>query len=415
MNRILKGAVLALAAFAFSFILVEGDAQATSAFARKYGLACNTCHTVAFPRLNYYGEQFMRNGFQVPGSQDGSTTGKNKIADDLTLAQKLGNIVGVRGKIRVYEKQDQNSVGEPIGSTLGSTIFGAFFASGTIAKDIPVWMEFETNTATGETELHNFFVGWTNVGGSSLVNFRVGGFTPTEWTSFSDQKRSLDAPVSHPGAFRPFKFSKNQVNPYNLRTHTGIEYYGYTGPAFWAIGVNDKMGGNYDASSSTDSNKDVYLVLRGEMPSGPAEGSSVSLLAYRANNGAEKDGSANGEFTVYDLSANLRMGPLDFMAAYVWDSDRNTAAGTDDDKGFVAEADYKIMPGLMGILRYDSFDDGAVTSGDSTTSTWTPALVYAPRENLKLTASYTIDTSDDTKGDFGEQNNIFDVELQFMF
>jgi len=415
MNRILKGAVLALAAFAFSFILVEGDAQATSAFARKYGLACNTCHTVAFPRLNYYGEQFMRNGFQVPGSQDGSTTGKNKIADDLTLAQKLGNIVGVRGKIRVYEKQDQNSVGEPIGSTLGSTIFGAIFASGTIAQNIPVWMEMETNTQTGETELHNYFVGWTNVGGSSLVNFRVGGFTPTEWTSFSDQKRSLDAPVSHPGAFRPTKFSKNQVNPYNLRTHTGIEYYGYTGPAFWAIGVNDKMGGNYDASSSTDSNKDVYLVLRGEMPSGPAEGSSVSLLAYRANNGAEKDGSANGEFTVYDLSANLRMGPLDFMAAYVWDSDRNTAAGTDDDKGFVAEADYKIMPGLMGILRYDSFDDGAVTSGDSTTSTWTPALVYAPRENLKLTASYTIDTSDDTKGDFGEQNNIFDVELQFMF
>lgn len=434
MRRFMGGLFVALIVFAVSFVMLSGDAWATSAFARKYGLACTTCHTVAFPRLNYYGEKFMRNGFQTPGSQDGSTTGKAAISDDLTLADKLGNIMGVRGKIRILGKQDQDLAGDSIPSTVGSTLFGAIFASGTIAENIPVWMEMETNTDTSETELHNYFVGWTNIGGTTLANVRVGGFTPTEWTSFSDQKRSFDGPVSHPGAFRPSDFGKSGVDPYNLRTHTGIEYYGYTGPAFWALGVNDQMGGNYDASSSTDSNKDWYLVLRGEMPEGPMEGSSISLLTYWANVGSEDYdpndptslSKADAAFTVYDISANLRMGPVDVMAAYVWDSGLNEEAtgapSQDDDKGYVIEADYRVMDNLVGIVRYDQFKDGTITAGDQDTSYWSFGVAYAPRENLKITGSFTLDTSDDTSttstkpgSKFGEQNKMFDVEMQFMF
>ena len=435
MKGILKGSIIGLFVFAMSMVMLSPNAWATSAFARKYGLACNTCHTVAFPRLNYYGEKFMRNGFQIPGGQDGSTKGKAAIADDLTLDERLGDMMGVRGKIRIIEKQQgEDSSGDSIPSTLGSTVFGAIFASGTIAENIPVWVEMETNTSTSETELHNYFVGWNNIGGTTLANLRVGGFTPTEWTSFSDQKRAFDGPVSHPGALRPSSFSKSSTNPYNLRTHTGIEYYGYTGPAFWALGVNDKMGANYDADSSDDSNKDWYLVLRGEMPEGPMEGSSISLLSYWANVGSDdydpndpaSPSKTDASFKVYDLSANLRMGPLDLLAAYVWDSDLNQEAtgspSQDDDKGYVVEADYKVMKNLMGILRYDSFEDGTITSGDSKTKTWALGVVYTPRENVKLTTSYTLDTSDDTSltstksgTKFGEQNNIWDVELQFMF
>jgi len=224
MKRLFTGAIIASICMAFTFVIFSSDAEATSAFARKYGLSCSTCHTVAFPRLNYYGEQFMRNGFQTPGSQDGSTTGKTAVNDRLTLAEKLGNIIGVRGKIRIYENQENTAADAGIPSTQGTTLFGAIFAAGTIAENIPVWMEFETNTGTSATELHNYFVGWTNIGGTTLANVRAGGFTPTEWTSFSDQKRSFDAPVSHPGAFRPKSFNKDGVDPYNLRTNTGVEY-----------------------------------------------------------------------------------------------------------------------------------------------------------------------------------------------
>ena len=408
MKRMLKGLAIALVVCAFSSMMAPKQVQATSAFARKYGLSCNTCHSVSFPRLNYFGEKFMRNGFQLPGGQDGSTKGTTAISEDLSLAKELGNFVGVRGKIRVYENQDEAP------STFGSTIFGAFFASGNIADNMPFWMEFETNTASGETELHNYFVGWTNLKGSSMANFRVGGFTPTEWTSFSDQKRALDAPFSHPGAFRPGKFTKSGSNPYNLRTTTGVEYFGYNGPAFWALGVADGMGGNYHASHEGDTYKDFYIVLRGEAPSGSVEGSSVSLLVYRANNGAPTSGTSDGQYTVYDISGNLRMDPVDVQFAYVRDADRVLGDETSDNQAITIEGDFKVATGLMGIVRYDTFDDGSITSGDSRTTAVTPALVYAPRQNFKVTASYTIDASDDT-GYFGERNNIFDVETQFMF
>jgi len=417
MKGMFKGLAITLTVFAFGCIMFQSKAQATAAFARKYSLSCNTCHSITFPRLNFYGERFMRNGFQLPGGQEGSTMGKKGIADDLSLAKHLGNFVAVRGKIRVFEDQQNDSLGNNIPSTIGSTIFGAFFASGTVAKNMPFWAEFETNTANGETELHNFFVGWTNVNGNSMANFRVGGFTPTEWTSFSDQKRGLDGPTSHPGAFRPGKYSKSGSDPYNLRTTTGLEYYGYNGPAFWAVGVADKMGGDYHTDHAANSIKDVYFVLRGEAPSGPVEGSSVSLLAYHANNGALKrfEGTSDGEYTVYDISANLRKDPLDLQFAYVTDVNRIQGNGTSNDQGITFEGDVKLRTGLLGILRYDTFDDGSITSGDSRTTTVTPALVYAPRQNCKVTASYTIDASDNTTGDFGERSNTFDIETQFMF
>jgi len=418
MKRMIKGLAATLVIFAFGCIMVQSEALAISGFARKYGLSCNTCHSVSFPRLNYFGEKFMRNGFQLPGGQDGSKTGKKAIAKDLSLDEKLGNMVGFRGKVRIFEDQQVNAESDDTPSTFGSTIFGAFFAAGTAAENMPYWAEFETNTANGETELHNFFIGLTNIGGYSAANVRVGAFTPTEWTSFSDQKRSLDAPGSHPGAFRPGKFSKTGTSPYNLRTTTGIEYFGYTGPAFWAVGVADKMGGNYHASHDTDNTKDAYIVLRGEAPSGPAKGSSVSFLAYRANNGATSDSTTVGEFTVYDVSANLRAGGIiDLFGAYVWDSDVVVGDGTSNNQGITLEGDVELVEGFMGILRFDTFKDGAVVEGDARTTYVTPALVYAPKQNLKVTASFALDASDNANADdgFGERNHKVDIETQFMF
>jgi hypothetical protein len=49
------------------FALLSTSANAVPAFARKYGTACQTCHTV-FPKLNSFGEAFRRNGYLFPGN-----------------------------------------------------------------------------------------------------------------------------------------------------------------------------------------------------------------------------------------------------------------------------------------------------------------------------------------------------------
>ena len=60
--------------------VVPPDAQAIPAFARKYNVNCTVCHTRE-PRLNTFGERFLENGYQMPGTEDGGIVGKKKFGD----------------------------------------------------------------------------------------------------------------------------------------------------------------------------------------------------------------------------------------------------------------------------------------------------------------------------------------------
>src|SRR3954462_5767017 len=46
-----------------------GSAHALPAFASKYGLRCSACHE-AWPMLNYFGQKFKDNGYQLMNDRD---------------------------------------------------------------------------------------------------------------------------------------------------------------------------------------------------------------------------------------------------------------------------------------------------------------------------------------------------------
>ncbi|EHP84451.1 cytochrome c, putative [Geobacter metallireducens RCH3] len=48
-----------------------GSVHAMSAFSRKYGMKCDSCHRQRIPELNDFGVAFYKNGFMLPG-QNGS-------------------------------------------------------------------------------------------------------------------------------------------------------------------------------------------------------------------------------------------------------------------------------------------------------------------------------------------------------
>ena len=50
-------------------VLVPAEAQALPAFARKYGVACSTCHEV-WPKLNDFGQLFRDNGYRMKRDRD---------------------------------------------------------------------------------------------------------------------------------------------------------------------------------------------------------------------------------------------------------------------------------------------------------------------------------------------------------
>ncbi len=64
-RRTLVGLLLAV-----FFVLASADsALAIPAFARKYGLRCSACHE-AWPMLNYFGQKFKDNGYQLMNDRD---------------------------------------------------------------------------------------------------------------------------------------------------------------------------------------------------------------------------------------------------------------------------------------------------------------------------------------------------------
>ncbi|MBK5282263.1 MAG: hypothetical protein JJE16_09265 [Nitrospiraceae bacterium] len=61
-------ALIGLVSFEISFLLPE--AHAIPAFARKYGVPCNTCHVPGFPKLNDFGNTFRDQGYQFGADVD---------------------------------------------------------------------------------------------------------------------------------------------------------------------------------------------------------------------------------------------------------------------------------------------------------------------------------------------------------
>src|SRR6202162_6310717 len=62
---LVAGLLLVFLFFCFS----ANDALALPAFARKYGLRCSACHE-AWPMLNYFGQKFKDNGYQLMNDRD---------------------------------------------------------------------------------------------------------------------------------------------------------------------------------------------------------------------------------------------------------------------------------------------------------------------------------------------------------
>src|ERR1700726_2938363 len=61
--------VASLLLSAVSILAFSSSAHALPAFARKYGLRCSACHE-AWPMLNYFGQKFKDNGYQLMNDRD---------------------------------------------------------------------------------------------------------------------------------------------------------------------------------------------------------------------------------------------------------------------------------------------------------------------------------------------------------
>jgi hypothetical protein len=174
----MKLRVLAVAAAALA-VLVPSEAGAIPAFARKYNVACSSCHE-AWPKLNDFGELFRDNGYRMNRGKDNP---KEQNGSYWPIAFRT--TVGYQ-----FAQQEGVPVDQPPGETTTKTgTFGFagldILTAGTLGEQISFLVVYTPGlgsagfgTEPADGDLESAFVGFHRLLGTPFLNLRVGKHAP---------------------------------------------------------------------------------------------------------------------------------------------------------------------------------------------------------------------------------------------
>lgn len=339
------------------FALVSGtyavsvpSAEAIPAFARKYTMNCAVCHT-APPRLNTFGERFLENGYQLPGTEDGGITAKKHLGD-LSLDDFANHTGGrLRGNmLRSHNFKRQSPPAAEAGtvhnnSELGFPEIFSLFTAGSLTKNIGFFTELESNMEESSTGIERAFVTFNNLGGTNVANIRIGRMDPSATFSFSTLRQQLELvgesmntstdTVQRAGLF-PLAASANfyglrnrsgtAISPYapslyNAVAETGIEVRGRPFGDWFMYQVGMLNGAN-ETFGDSNKGKDFYGAVRFDYARSANFSASLSAFAYLGNSNATVltgAGQADVNWHRYGMAAHVRYKMFDLYGMYTLD------------------------------------------------------------------------------------------------
>lgn len=386
--------LLLLMAIGGTWIVSVDTAQAIPAFARKYDLTCTACHT-APPRLNTYGERFLENGYQLPGTSDGDSTKKTNLRD-LSL-DDVANYTGVRLKgnvIRNYRFKQQDPAGAEAGIVQNKTELGfpevfSLFTAGTLTKDVGFFAELESNLEEATTGIERGFLTFNNLGGENLANVRVGRFDPSAAFSFSTLRQQLDiigesthpnthtiqraglAPLAVAAKFYGLRDRSGAViSPYaptlyNSAAETGVEVRGRPF-GDWFMYQAGVLNGANERFGDSNKGKDYYGAIRLDYAHSANFSGSLSGFVYIGNANAAValgSGTADVNWNRYGIASHVRYKMVDLYGMFTIDriSHLPVAVRTSFDStasGLSIAADTYVTEQTVVSLRYDNMNAG---------------------------------------------------------
>lgn len=411
------------------FALVSGtyavsvpSAEAIPAFARKYTMNCAVCHT-APPRLNTFGERFLENGYQLPGTEDGGITAKKHLGD-LSLDDFANHTGGrLRGNmLRSHNFKRQSPPAAEAGtvhnnSELGFPEIFSLFTAGSLTKNIGFFTELESNMEESSTGIERAFVTFNNLGGTNVANIRIGRMDPSATFSFSTLRQQLELvgesmntstdTVQRAGLF-PLAASANfyglrnrsgtAISPYapslyNAVAETGIEVRGRPFGDWFMYQVGMLNGAN-ETFGDSNKGKDFYGAVRFDYARSANSSASLSAFAYLGNSNATVltgAGQADVNWHRYGMAAHVRYKMFDLYGMYTLDRIAHvpTAALANFDtsaSGLSVALDTYVTDRTLLSLRYDNMDAGGDLSQRTSQSFAGVQIKQYVRPNVALFA-----------------------------
>ena len=404
-------------------VMLLGKAHAIAAFSRQHKAECTACHTI-YPELNDFGEAFYKNGFVWPGKTPAE---KNRAASQQTDGGEKSSTGGELQ--RINEGLLLSAVPEvlPISFSASqsitindhaadhtdlSTRFLGMQAAGNFREVVGFWVNYTLYSAgtyvpTTSTVQPNkttnsigeLYAVLRHVQGTP-VNIKIGRMSPQLglWKAGNKVTSSSFAPYTYkvgPSTTKsPFTVSS---------TEDGLELNAILGNrVFVAGGIVDRDGQNKKEGYGHASVRIGGTDFLGHEPVVDLEKDSIwDFLAltvgtygyYGSNAPLDSNNSAiqnkDNNFYRIGLDTEILYKSLRVRLSGVRGSDSNPnfdlSAAAKDTKSLVgaAEAEYRLASNLIGALRYEYQDDGALT-----TRRYIAGVAYALLQNTKLSAEY---------------------------
>lgn len=398
-----------LSVFILSVLLASGRADAIPAFGRKYDMTCNACHTRE-PRLNPFGQRFQENGYQLPETEDGSTTLKDLFGGPLNgvTLDEVTNYFAVRLRGEILKpdfREDQDTTASDDVDIDFPSYMNLFFG-GTATRDISFFIEASYSSAEGNFGFERVMLIFDNLGGHQVANIKVGDFDPSSFFSFPTHRQQMNpiAPEAESSVFPP-EIARIPVLPlafaskmygmtmgpeaeggegysilpfepflYNTPHEKGVTVYGRPfGRSFlYQFGVAQ----GDTAENSQDTRWDLYGMLRYDLI-GVHSDLQFSGFYYHASDAARPTLNPSGtpiyaepvDWDRFGIGARWQYEFLDIYGTVIWDKiDDVRFAGSPADQsewddqglGVSLEVDWLLNRRWLLGARYDYMDPGGL-------------------------------------------------------
>ena len=385
------------------------DSLAISAFARKYGTSCYTCHA-GFATRNSFGEAFKANGYRWPGGEDADHAKQEQVklgADgwkktfpespwpsDLPGFAPIG--FWVTGPLLNYADEVKKSNGTKVSQQAfnwGGPFDARILYGGTIGDNIGFFGAIQ-GISTGTTT-SSFRATWSFAPG---VMVGVGnGFS--FWSSGEDIATFTGVYPSTAGTGVEFSYAAGEKSG-GINIYAGAMGNGTTAAALGNTGIV-----NSSTATSQRTHLDDIRYLRTEYKVGGAGVLSGAGGTYgneyvgldnslefgasivNAKKGTYTTGTFANNETVYGADVTGSYGSFFGGAAYSRNSDTKL-------NNYAVDAGYFFYPWLQGKVAYRNLGDIVVSGIDKTNPNVTTTLTAWPRANVSIAAAYKRSTKD---------------------
>jgi hypothetical protein len=376
--RSLIGAVVVAALL----LALGGAARAIPPFARKYGMACSTCHVGGPTKLSAFGEAFRDNGYRIPGEDPSYLRDPQMPLGDPSRAALFprtvwpgeipGNLpIGIAGVAGVDASIPPASSAQKQSLTFPATAI--LLAGGSLGRHLGFFAAVEGGTqGFAVAELfgvaRSLFERWI---GETHLNLKVGRLTFDIFPVQPRLQRSIALPLTLSLAVGRDGFTLAAPDE-------AIEVYGLLGGRFkWLVGVANGVKPDDDFSTRRDLFARLSVKIGGPRLDyrdvGPKDDDAFTLSAgisgywgvgvvvptppevrFR-NDLARLSGDVRVRVRGLDLLGQLLIGR---------DSDPDGTNLTVNHLAWIAEADYSIFPWLQPYARYEEARFDSVTHPD---------------------------------------------------